>query len=120
MTKTILAGTLLALMGAAAAQAAPVAYTWTGMGVSVPGTSKCSTYRMTIDVTVDGSAVKGTFRQQGRDPRDFAATLDGKGVFKTSATLDGGNMDVTGVLSDSENSILLDGYCKFGGKLNRK
>ena len=29
-------------------------------------------------------------------------------------------MDVTGVISDQESAVLLDGYCKFGGKLNKK
>src|SRR6266478_4135567 len=116
----ILAGAVggLALPGAAYAQSA--AYTWTGMGTNVSSSSKCSTYKMTIDVTVDGKAVKGIFHQQGRDERHFEATLNDKGLFKTKAQVAGGTMDVTGTISDKESRVLLDGYCKFEGKLTKK
>ena len=117
----IAAGTMTALMLAGVAQAEPVAYSWTGMGTNVSGSAKCATYKMTIDVTVDGTAVKGHFQQQGRDERHFEATLDGKGMFKTKAQVGGGgSMDVSGAISDKENRVLLDGYCKFDGKLTRK
>ena len=36
------------------------------IGMNVPGSSKCATYKMTIDVTVDGDSVKGLFQQEGR------------------------------------------------------
>ena len=120
MTRVIAAGMTLALLMAGTAQAEPVAYTWTGMGVTVPGSAKCATYKMTIDVTVDGTAVKGTFQQQGRADRHFEAVLDAKGVFKGKAAVDGGSMDVSGVISDNDPLVVLDGYCKFGGKLNKK
>ena len=29
-------------------------------------------------------------------------------------------MDVSGTIADKESRILLDGYCKFEGKLTRK
>jgi hypothetical protein len=120
MTRAIVAGTMTALLVTVAAQAEPVAYTWTGMGVNVPGSAKCATYKMTIDVTVDGTAVKGTFQQQGRDQRHFEVPLDGKGKFKGKAAVGGGTMDVSGVISQKESTVLLDGYCTFGGKLTNK
>ena len=107
------------LAGAALAQ--QTAYTWTGMGTNVSGSSKCPTYKMTIDVTVDGKSVKGRFQQQGRDERHFETTLDANGAFKAKATLGGGNtMDVAGSLKDGNSTIVLDGYCKFGGTLTKK
>ena len=117
MRNAIVTVAALALLAAAAAHAAEVAYTWEGMGVSVPGSSKCATYKMTIGVTIDGTVVKGVFQQQGREERKFEAVLDAKG----KAALSGGNsMDVSGVISDKESGVLLDGYCKFGGKLTGK
>ena len=113
--------TVATLFVSSAATAQPVAYSWTGMGTNVPGSSKCATYKMTIDVTVDGTTVKGLFQQQGRDQRHFETTMDAKGAFKAKAQLGGGSaMDVSGVISDKESRILLDGYCKFEGKLTRK
>jgi hypothetical protein len=113
-----LAMLVLALFGMSAAWAAT--YTLTGMGTGVLGTSKCATYQITIDVTVDGKAVKGLFKQQGRPERAFTATLDDKGAFKTKADVGEGNvMDVSGTIADKESRILLDGYCKFEGKLDR-
>ena len=120
MTKAIAAGVLAALLVTGAAHAAAVAYTWTGMGVNVPGSAKCATYKMTINVTVDGSTVKGVFQQQGRDERRFEATLDAKGMFKGKAAVGGGSMDVSGLISEKESTVVLDGYCKFEGKLTPK
>jgi hypothetical protein len=120
MTRPITAGIVLALSVTGAARAEPVVYTWTGMGVNVPGSAKCATYKMTIDVTVDGTAVKGVFQQQGRDQRHFEVTLDGSGKFKGKAAVGGGSMDVSGMISDKESTVLLDGYCKFGGRLMTK
>jgi hypothetical protein len=112
---------MLAVVGAGAAQAEPAKYSLTGMGTGVAGTSKCATYQIAIDLTVDGKAVKGTFHQQGRPERTFAATLDDKGAFKTRAEVGEGNvMDVSGTIAEADGRILLDGYCKFEGKLNRK
>src|SRR5207302_4900384 len=119
--KLIPAGAVVALLLGGGAYAQTGAYTWTGMGTNVAGSSKCSTYKMTIGVTVDGKALKGTFQQQGRAERSFAATLNDKGLFKTKAQLDAGSsMDVSGTISDKENRVLLDGYCKFEGKLTKK
>ena len=104
-----------------AAKADPVVYTWTGTGANAQGATKCPTYKMTINVTVDGGAVKGEFQQQGRDQRHFEAKLDGKGMFKTKAQLGGGStMDVSGAINEKEQHVLLDGYCKFNGKLTKK
>jgi len=121
MIKKIAAGAIVAVLAAGAAHAAPAVYSWTGMGTNVSGSSKCATYKMTVDVTVDGAALKGQFQQQGRDQRHFEATLDAKGAFKTKATVGGGGtMDVTGTISEAGGQVLLDGYCKFQGKLTRK
>ena len=106
--------------GAAVAQQAAV-YTWTGAGVNVRGASKCPGYKMTVNVTVEGTAVKGQFQQEGREQRHFEATLGQGGVFKTKAMLGQGNsIDVLGTIKDGESKVMLDGYCKFEGKLSKK
>lgn len=106
--------------GAAHAQQ-PAAYTWTGPGVNVRGASKCPGYKMTIDVTVQGNTVRGIFQQEGREQRNFEATLGQGGAFKTVAKLGQGNtIDVVGAIKDSGSRIMLDGYCKFEGPLTRK
>src|SRR5690348_3357541 len=120
MRRCILLAMALAGLGAGAAWAEAALYTLTGMGTGVAGTSKCATYQVTIDVTVDGRAVKGLFKQQGRPERAFTATLDDKGAFKTRTEVGEGNiMDVSGTINDKESRILLDGYCKFEGRLSR-
>jgi hypothetical protein len=121
MQKTIVTSAIAALLIAGAAYAQSAAYTWTGLGVNVAGSSKCPTYKMTIDVTVQGSSVKGLFLQEGRTQRHFEATLQPGGAFKTKAVVGGGNsMDVTGTINDAGGQILLDGYCKFQGPLTKK
>jgi hypothetical protein len=118
--RILVLATAVALFANGAAWAQAATYSLTGMGTGVAGTSKCATYQISIDVTIDGKAVKGVFKQQGRPERAFAATLDDKGEFKTRADVGEGNvMDVTGTISDKERRILLDGYCKFEGKLER-
>ncbi len=110
-----------ALLPIGAAQAQQTHYAWTGMGTNVMGSSKCPTYKMTIDITVEGSSVKGLFQQQGRDQRHFEATADANGLFKTKAVVGGGgSMDVSGSLKDGNSNVILDGYCKFGGRLTKK
>lgn len=121
MRKAIVAATLATFLFAGAAYAEPVVYTWTGIGVNVPGSSKCPTYKMTIDVTVDGKSVKGLFLQEGRTQRHFETTLGKNGAIKTAATLGGGNMiDVVGFIREGEAKIKLDGYCIFEGPLTKK
>jgi hypothetical protein len=118
MLRSIAAGVAMLLLGTSFALAQQVAYTWTGKG---QGQGKCSGYTMTVNVTVDGTAVKGVFQQEGRTERHFEATLGAGGAVKTKAKLDGGNtMDVKGTIKDGESRILLDGYCKFDAKLTRK
>ena len=117
----VLAGAMAGLLFTSAAQAEPVVYTWTGYGVNVTGSSKCPTYKMTITVTVDGTAVKGLFEQEGRPQRHFETTLGKNGAIKTAAMVGGGGMmDVIGVIKDGESKIMLDGYCKFEGPLTKK
>jgi len=109
------------LLVAGAAYAEPVVYTWTGMGVNVPGSSKCPTYKMTIDVTVDGESVKGQFQQEGRTQRHFETTLGKNGAIKTAAMVGGGGMmDVIGQIKEGDSKIKLYGYCLFEGPLTKK
>ena len=77
---------------------------------------------MTINVTVEGTAVKGHFQQEGREQRHFETTLGQGGAFKTVAKLGQGNtIDVVGTIKDGGASkIMLDGYCKFEGPLTKK
>lgn len=117
----VIAGTVALVLVAGTAVAEPVVYTWTGYGVNVAGSSKCPTYKMVIDVTVDGNAVKGKFQQEGRPERSFETTLGKGGAIKTAAMVGGGGMmDVIGQIKDGDSKILLDGYCKFEGKLTKK
>ena len=118
MRRAILAAALLLPLMAGAALAQQAAYTWTGMG---QGSGKCTSYKMTVNVTVEGTAVKGVFQQEGRTERHFVATLAAGGVLKTTAKLDGGSsMDVKGTIKDGESRVVLDGYCKFDAKLTKK
>jgi hypothetical protein len=117
----VIAGAVAFLLVAGAAQAESVVYTWTGLGENVPGSSKCPTYRMTINVTVDGDSVKGKFQQEGRPERSFETTLGKNGAIKTAAMVGGGGMmDVIGQIKDGESKIKLDGYCRFEGPLTKK
>jgi hypothetical protein len=114
------AGTMVLMLVAGSAAAQPVAYNWEGMGVGVVGSSKCATYKMRIDVTVEGTHVKGSFQQDNRPERIFAAIADADGTYKTKTSLEEGTLDVTGSIKDASPTIVLDGYCKFGGKLTKK
>ena len=122
MTKqAILASVFATALFAGAAFAQQAVYTWTGHGENVRGASKCPGYKMTVNVTVEGTAVKGLFQQEGREQRNFETTLSQGGAFKTVAKLGQGNtIDVVGTIKDGESKIMLDGYCKFEGKLTKK
>jgi hypothetical protein len=121
MLRAMAAGTLAATLFAGAALAAPVHYSWTGYGINVQGSSKCPSYKMTIDVFVDGDEVKGTFQQEGRPERTFQTTLDNHVGIKTAAMVGGGGMmDVIGTIKEGEAKIMLNGYCKFEGPLTKK
>jgi len=121
MLKRVAVAILAALLLAAPALAEPAIFTWTGYGLNVPGSGKCPTYKMTIDVTVNGTDVQGRFLQEGRQERNFKATLGADMKFKTTAVVGGGNkMDVVGSLKEGASTIMLDGYCLFEGKLTTK
>jgi hypothetical protein len=121
MSKIAYVGAIAGILFAGAAMAQSPSLTWSGYGVNVPGSSKCPTYKMTINVTVEGNSVKGHFTQEGRPERHFEATKDASGLFKTKAEVGGGgSMDVTGSVKDGDMKVLLDGYCKFGGPLTKK
>jgi hypothetical protein len=121
MKVVVLGGAMAGVLFSGAAQAQTAAYNWTGYGVNVSGSSKCPTYKMVIDVTVEGNSVKGQFQQEGRPQRRFEATKDAGGLFKAKADLGGSSsMDVSGSVKDGDMKVLLDGYCKFGGPLTKK
>jgi hypothetical protein len=121
MLRALVVGSLATLLFAGQAYAQSAKYAWTGYGTNVPGSSKCPTYKMTINVTVAGDSVKAVFDQEGRPERHFEATKDAKGLFKTTAVVGGGNiMQVSGTINGADGDVLLDGYCKFGGKLTKK
>lgn len=121
MLKGAFVGILGSLLVVGAAQAEPVVWTWTGVGKNVLGSSKCPNYKMVIDVTVDGDAVKGRFQQEGRPERSFETTLGKNGAIKTAAIVGGGNMmDVTGQIKEGDSKIKLYGYCEFEGPLTKK
>ena len=118
MLRAFAATALAALVLAGPAYAQSAKYVWTGYGINVPGSSKCPTYKMTINLTVAGDSVKAVFEQEGRPERHFEATKDAKGMFKTTAVVGGGNVvQVSGTISDVESKVLLDGYCKFEANL---
>jgi hypothetical protein len=115
LTKGVAVAVLLADLPAHAQQ---TVYTGNTMGV---GSGKCATYKMDIEVAIDGTAVNGRIKQQGRPDRDFKATLAGGGLLKTKVVVGGdGVMDVIGTINDKEARVLLDGYCKFDFRLTRK
>ena len=121
MLKRVTVATLAALLLATPALAEPAIFTWTGYGLNVPGSGKCPTYKMTIDVTVTGTDVQGRFQQEGRPERNFKATLGADMKFKTTAIVGGGNtMDVVGSVKEGASTIMLDGYCLFKGPLTKK
>ena len=121
MLKKFAVAALVALLPAAPALAEPAIFSWTGYGLNVPGSGKCPTYKMVIDITVDGDAVKGMFRQEGRPERTFETTLGKNGALKTAAMVGGGGMmDVIGQIKNGDSRIKLDGYCIFEGKLAKK
>ena len=118
MLKKLVTAAVFTCSFVGAAIAEPAIYSWTGYGLNVPGSGKCPTYKMTIDVTVVGTDVKGRFQQEGRPERGFQATLGPDKKFKTTAIVGGGNkMDVVGSLKEGASTIMLDGYCLFEGKL---
>ena len=121
MLTRIVAATVATLFLAGPVLAEPAIFSWTGYGLNVPGSGKCPTYKMTIDVTVVGTDVQGRFQQEGRPERNFKATLGPDMKFKTIAIVGGGNkMDVVGSLQEGKSTIMLDGYCLFEGKLTKR
>jgi hypothetical protein len=121
MLERLAVAALASSLLAGPALAEPAIFTWTGYGLNVPGSGKCPTYKMTIDVTVVGTDVQGRFQQEGRPERNFKATLGADMKFKTTAIVGGGNkMDVIGSLKEGSSTIMLDGYCLFEGKLTKK
>jgi hypothetical protein len=119
-----LVSVLAALAGASFASpvlAQNASYTWTGYGRSggIGGSGNCSSYKMQMDVTVSGAQIKGLFQQQGRPQRNFEATADASGSFRTTAKVSGGTMDVRGTINGGTAMVVLDGYCRFEARLRK-
>jgi len=82
MLKRVAAAALVALLPAGLALAEPAVFTWTGYGLNVPGSGKCPTYKMTIDVHVgdvivatDGGHAGGKRRRVFFQPLDQVAAI---------------------------------------------
>lgn len=111
---------ILAALAATAAQAQAQTSVYEGTSTG-SGSGKCSSYQMSVQVTVTGNDVKGLFQQAGRPQRHFEATRDASGAFKTEAVVGGGGtMAVTGTLRPDGGAVLLNGYCRFDTKLARR
>ena len=119
MTRALTKGVALAvLLANLPAWAQQMTYAGNAMGV---GSGRCATYKMDMEVAVDGTAVNGRIKQQGRPDRNFNATLAAGGMLKTKVVVGGdGSMDVIGTINDKEARVLLDGYCKFDFRLTPK
>jgi hypothetical protein len=119
MTRALTKGVALAvLLANLPAWAQQMIYTGNAMGV---GSGRCATYKMDMEVVIDGTAVNGRIKQQGRPDRNFNATLAAGGMLKTKVVVGGdGSMDVIGTINDKEARVLLDGYCKFDFRLTPK
>ena len=121
MIKLVVLGSVITgFLSTGAAQAQTATYTWTGYGINPARSSQCPTYKMVIDVTVEGNSVKGRYQQEGHMQRRFEATKDASGAFKTKADVGDLSMDVTGSLKDGDSKVMLLGYCMFGGPLTKK
>jgi len=119
MIRALATGIAIALLVASLpTQAQQIVYSGNAMGV---GSGKCATYKMAIEVAINGSAVNGHIMQQGRTDRYFDATLGPDAAIKTKVVVGGGeSMDVIGTINYKEARILLDSYCKFDFRLTRK
>jgi hypothetical protein len=77
LTKGVAPAVLLANLPAWAQQRI---YTGNTMAV---GSGRCATYKMDMEVVINGTAVNGRIKQQGRPDRNFNATLAAGGMLKT-------------------------------------
>lgn len=116
------ARTAVVLIAALAAPAAlaqsQTAYDGTSYGT---GSGKCSGYKMDVHMNVAADRVDGTFQQEGRPQREFHATANPGGAFKTEAQVGGGGtMSVSGTVQPNGGHVLLDGYCRFDIALSRR
>ena len=136
-----------------------VGYTWSGegnqigmlapgAGYKVAGTSQCMVRKATIDVTVEGTSLRGVFHQVHRPVQFFEATLGADGAFATEfkqihkkgdrdlsqhnaplgdigrghagSGLDDDLWHVKGVINQREAAIKLEGSCNYGGNLSKR
>ena len=113
---------IAAALSVAASQAQAQTQTSEYAGTSFgSGPGKCSSYQMSVEVTVTGNDVKGLFQQAGRTKRHFNATRDASGAFKTQAVVGHrGKMTVTGTLRQDGGDVVLEGYCRIDTKLVRR
>ncbi len=122
--RSVVLGSLFAATVLAAAPALAQTKQYAGSvssGQNQGGSTRCPTYAMKMDMTVNGSSIQATFQQEGRDQRNFAATAAADGSFVTEAIVGGGGkMKVTGKVTPTEVTVKLDGYCIFNFKLAPK
>ncbi|MGE5148948.1 MAG: hypothetical protein ACM3II_02405 [Rhodospirillaceae bacterium] len=136
-----------ALLVASAVQAAPVSYAGSGAGDKVGelapragnkviGTSKCAANELTIEVTVDGPSVKGSFREKHGPRHRFETTRDANGVFRADiprnrekgassggpshSGLDDALIHVRGTINDGQAQITVEDTCLFKPTLTKK
>lgn len=146
MQKLIAAGATVIFLLAGTVQARPVIYTWQGTGDMVGtlapragnkviGTSRCAAKEMKVDLTVDGAAVTGVFREGHRPQYRFQTTLDATGAFKADVPvthdkgaasggparvgLDDSLIHVHGVIKDGEARIVLEGTCTYKATMTK-
>jgi hypothetical protein len=144
LDKAVAAGVLLL---AGAVQAAPVSYSGTGVGDKVGelapragnkviGTSRCANNEVTINLTVDGTSVKGSFKEKSGPRYQFAATRDASGAFKVDVArvrekgassggpahsgMDDSLIHVRGVINDGGGEISVEDSCLFKATLTKK
>jgi hypothetical protein len=73
---------------------------------------------MGMELAIDGTAVKGHIKQQGRPDRTFETKVGPDRAIKAKVVVGGGeSMDVIGTINDKDIRIVLDGYCKFDFRL---
>ena len=120
--RRVVLGSLLAVTVAAAPAFAQQHFSGRdNSGRDPGGSSRCPTYGMNMNLTVNGTAINATFLQDGRTERNFTATAKPDGSFVSTAIVGGGNkMRVTGKVMPGEVTVKLDGYCIFEFKLTPK
>ena len=118
LRRAVLAATILPML-AAAAYAEPIKYTWHGYGINVPGSSKCGSYELNIQLNLEGNRVWGQWQQRTRVVRPFEFTVAADGSFGGQVDLQASIMNVKGSVSGDSVRFDMRGYCVFGGLMKK-